>query len=130
MKSIRTQAIRRANLKRLVDCIGSQKELARILDMNPSHINTMLRGKRTITGKAARRWKNGLGWNPAGSMTIRTAEDRCAQTRTNHSAPQPGSCAHLDNAEGRLRRQCGAAGAVRDALLTGICEAVQGAIPV
>ena len=61
-----------------------------------------------------------MDWNPAGSMTIRTAEDRCAQTRTNHSAPQPGSWAHLDSADDRWRRQCGAAGAERDALLIGI----------
>src|SRR5690242_653331 len=38
----------------------------------------------------------------------------------NRSAPQPGSWAHLDSADDRWRRQCGAAGAVRDALLTGI----------
>ena len=60
MKSIKTQAIRRANLKRLVDCIGSQTELARILDMSPSYINTMLRGRRTITGKAARKMEKRL----------------------------------------------------------------------
>ena len=82
MKSIRTQAIRRANLKRLVDCIGSQKELARILDMNPSHINTMLHGKRTITGKAARKMEKRLGLESCWLDDDSHGEDRCAQTRT------------------------------------------------
>ena len=46
-------------------------------------------------------------------MTIRTAEDRCAQTRTNHSAPQPGvgliSIVRIARARARalgLGRQC------------------------
>jgi len=39
--------------------------------MSASYINNMLHGRKTITGKAARSWKNCLGWNPAGSITIR-----------------------------------------------------------
>ena len=64
MKSIKTQAIRRANLKRLVDCIGSQRELAQIANMSPSCINNMLHGRNTITGKTARKLEKLLGLYP------------------------------------------------------------------
>jgi len=38
--------------------------------------------KEQLPERLHARWKNDLDWNPAGSMTIRTAEDRYAQTRT------------------------------------------------
>ena len=57
----------------------SNRTRERIIDMSPSYINSMLRGRGTITGKAARKMENRLRLDPAGSMTIRTAEDRCAQ---------------------------------------------------
>src|SRR5690349_9026684 len=48
--------------------------------------------KEQLPERLHARWKNDLDWNPAGSMTIRTAEDRWAQT----SATSTNTFQHLE----------------------------------